>query len=223
MRIPYSSGVRTYKVTTPSRKRNITRLARKTYVSMASALVNSPKTSQNVVTKLALKIREEMREISCESHDSVLRDSVDAVKQFSWETVRLELMQKTPTLMLLLSRLVGRAADRLPLVCLLASMILKSRHHHMGLVQRAVSLMLYGNGTAKQVSSRKEHFLTSNNNPSSVLQVFVNLQPLHVCMSFQQTLRILDKICEGHDTLVKEWADKLSQCIEKPPVFVSEP
>lgn len=70
--------------------------------------------TQNNVTKLALKIREEMREISYESHDSVLRDSVDAVKQFSWETVRLELMQKTPTLMLLLSRLVGRAADRLP-------------------------------------------------------------------------------------------------------------
>ena len=149
--IPYSGGVRTYKVNTPSRKRSIKRLVRKSYVSMASALINSPTTSQNIVTKLALKIREEMRTISSQSHDSVLRDSVEEVKQFSWETVRLELVQKMPTLMVLLCQLVGRAVDRYPLVCLLASMILKSRHRHMGLVQRAISVMLYGNGTAKQV------------------------------------------------------------------------
>lgn len=41
-------------------------------------------------------------------------------------------------------------------------------------------------------------------------------------MSFQQTHRILDEISEGHDELVKEWAEKLSILIEKPPVHVSE-
>ena len=83
----------------------------------------------------------------------------------------------------------------------------------MGLVQRAVSVMLYGlNSINSTLSSKKNlHFI--------FLQVFVNLQPLHVCMSFQQTHRILDEISEGHD---EEWAEKLSLLIEKPPVHVSE-
>ena len=72
--------------------------------------------------------------------------------QFHWEAIRLELMQKMPTLMKLLLAVVGKACTKSPLLCLLASMMLKSRHQHMGLVQRAVSVMLYGNGTAKQVN-----------------------------------------------------------------------
>ena len=159
MLVPYSSGVRSYKVSTPSRKRSIRRLARRSYVSTVSALVNSPTTAQSVVSKLAIRIKEEMKEVSCASHNSVLRDSVEAVKHFNWETVKMELLQKIPTLMSLLSQLVGRASERSPLICLLASMILKSRHNHMGLVQRAVSIMLYGNGTAKQVILKRERFV----------------------------------------------------------------
>ena len=65
----------------------------------------------------------------------------------------LELSHKIPTLMSLLSQLVRRPATQKPLLCLLASQLLKSRHHHMGLVQRAVSVMMYGNATTKQVHS----------------------------------------------------------------------
>ena len=36
-----------------------------------------------------------------------------------------------PTLMSLLSQVVGRASEQSPLICLLASMILKSRHNHL--------------------------------------------------------------------------------------------
>ena len=150
--VPYTTGVRSYKVRTPSRKKTIRRIVRKNYVSTASALVNSPTIGQSIVAKLALRIRREMQYISCRSHDTILRDSVNSVKHFSWERVRLELQKNMPTLMTLLSQLVGRASERSPLICLLLSMILKSRHNHMGLVQRAVSVMLYGNGTAKQVS-----------------------------------------------------------------------
>ena len=46
------------------------RLVRKNYVSMASALINSPTTGQNIVKKLALKIREEMKAICSELHST---------------------------------------------------------------------------------------------------------------------------------------------------------
>ncbi len=119
---------------------------------MASSIVNSPRLSQPVIVNLSLKIKKEMKAISSDAHDSILRDTIEAVKHFSWQTVWLELTQKIPTLMSLLSHLIPKPDEHKPLLCFLASQILKSRHQRMGLVQRAVSIMMYGNGTAKQVS-----------------------------------------------------------------------
>lgn len=90
------------------------------------------------------KIKTEMKDISSRAHDSILRDTIEAVKHFSWETILIELKEKLQTLISLLTQLIGQ---QVPLLCLLASQILKAK----GLVQRAVSVMLYGNGTAKQV------------------------------------------------------------------------
>ena len=140
--VPYTTGVCSYKVRTPLRKKKIRRIVRKNYVSTASALVNSSTIGQSIVAKLAIRIRGEMQYISCRSHNTILQGLVNGVKHFSWERVRLEFQKNMPTLMTLLSQLVGRASERSPLICLLLSMILKSRHNHMGLVQRAVSVML---------------------------------------------------------------------------------
>ena len=107
--------------------------------------------SKSIISEVATKIKSEMKDLSSDAHDSILRDSMEAVKHFHWDTVMLELLDKIPTLMSLLSQLVRRPAEQKPLLCFLASQLLKSRHQHMGLVQRAVSVMMYGNGTAKQV------------------------------------------------------------------------
>lgn len=115
-------------------------------------MVNSPTMCTSIIKKLATKIRAEMKSISSDANASVLKETVEAVKNFSWDTVILELLRKVPTLMSLLKQLVNKPAEKKPLLCLLASQLLKSRHQHMGLVQRAVSIMLYGNGSAKQVS-----------------------------------------------------------------------
>ena len=92
-----------------------------------------------------------MKAMCSDKHDSILRDTREAVQRFHWDTVWLELQKNVPTLMSLLINLVRRPAESKPLLCLLASQIVKARHQRMGLVQRAVSVMLYGNGTAKQV------------------------------------------------------------------------
>jgi len=150
--VSYKRESRLYKVHTPSRRTVIKRMARKNFHTSASALVQSPRQLQSIIPKLAIKIRGEMKRASSRDHDSILRDSVEAIKHFHWETVRLELVQQLPTLMSLLAHLVGRPSERSPLLCLLASIILKCRHQPMALVQRAISVMLYGHGTAKQVS-----------------------------------------------------------------------
>ena len=40
-------------------------------------------------------------------------------------------------------------------------------------------------------------------------------------MSYQQTLRTIDKLSEDHDVKVQFWADELSELIHKPPERVS--
>ena len=118
---------------------------------MASAIAGSPRISKSIISEVSMKIKSEMKDISSKRHDSILRDTIEAVKRFHWDTIWLELQQKMPTLMSLLSQLVRHPVKQKPLLCLLASQLLKGRHQHMGLVQRAVSVMMYGQGTAKQV------------------------------------------------------------------------
>lgn len=63
----------------------------------------------------------------------------------------LELQECLPTLIQLLQSIIPSPAEHTPLLCLIASQLLKARHGRLGLVQRAVSIMLYGHGTHKQV------------------------------------------------------------------------
>ena len=53
------------------------------------------------------------------------------------------------------------------------------------------------------------------------MQVFVNLHPLNICMSYSHTLRILEKLSEDHAVKVKLWAEELAALIPKPPERVS--
>ena len=152
VQVGYKSRTQTFCISTPSRKKCVRKLARRSYTSMAATVVNSPTMCATVITKLVAKIKAEMRKLSSKEHDSILRDTIEAVKHFHWDTVMLELVQRAPTLMHLLKQLVVRQDERKPFLCFLASQILKSHNMHMGLVQRAVSVMLYGNGTSKEVS-----------------------------------------------------------------------
>ena len=64
----------------------------------------------------------------------------------------MELCKMLPTLMSLLMELVRHPTDNKPLLCLLASMLLKKRSPGLGLVQRAITVALYGNGAHYNVS-----------------------------------------------------------------------
>ena len=141
---------------TPSRMYAVKRMAWKSYGATASTLIMSPTMLQPLLTKIAMKIREEMRDLSSASHDSILHDTVEAVKNFSWKTVHLELLDKMPTMMALLEHITDKSPKKAPLPYLIGSMILKSQHQHIGLVKRAIYVMVHGFGTSKQV---REHYI----------------------------------------------------------------
>ena len=74
---------------------------------------------------------------------SILRDSNEAVKQFSWETIYLEFEAKIPTLVALVKLILPQISKTL--LCFVIGVIIKSRSPHMALVLRAVLVMLYAN------------------------------------------------------------------------------
>ena len=127
------------------------RLARRRDSAVESVVTASEATKNSTVTCIAKVIKQEIHSICSLEHDSILRDNIEAVKHFSWETVWLELQNKMPTLLQLLKLLVKRPKMNKPLMCLIASMVLKQNSPKLGLVQRAISVLLYGNATSKVV------------------------------------------------------------------------
>ena len=114
-------------------------------------MVNSRESLNATIKQLTWKIRGEMKQLFSSSHDSILMDSVEAVKHFHWDTVLLEYKRMVPTLILLLESLLPKPANKQIFVCFVTSLLIKCCHQRMCLVQRAVSIMLYGNGSSKQV------------------------------------------------------------------------
>ena len=127
------------------------RMVRCNYSAFASTIVKSDTTFDKLIAETARKIKLEMKKFSSDETDSLLRDTYEAVKHFSWRTVYLEMQRHLPTLVSLLAGIIPHSDLKEPLVCMVISQILKSRHQRMCLVQRAVSVMMYGNGCSKMV------------------------------------------------------------------------
>ena len=135
----------------PWRMENVKRLVRGRYSALSKSLVNSDRMKDNVVSDVVESVKKEIKLICKKEHDSIIADTHEAVKRFSWDTIWLELNQMMPILMKMLTGIVHNPQERKPMICLMASMILKSGLPKMALAQRALSIFLYGNGASKQV------------------------------------------------------------------------
>ena len=91
-----------YTLNTPGRKTGIKQYTRRSFKSLASAVVASPITSDQVLREIARTINEEMKSLASMEHDTILRDNIEAIEQFRWDTVFMELNEKVPMLIRLL-------------------------------------------------------------------------------------------------------------------------
>jgi hypothetical protein len=159
--------------------------------------MSSAATSDMVIKQLVRTIRNEMNEICSDDHDSIIKDTYDGIQYFKWDRLFFELARKMPTLMKFLLALIQGKNDskRVCLVCCVASMLLKQRYSKMALLQRAVSVLLYGNGTSKKV--------------------YNCLQPLMVCLSYTGTLKLIDRLSHDHDIKVQYWCHDLTDNLKK--------
>lgn len=98
---------------------------------------------------LAKHIRAEMNDICSTKSYSMLRDKHEALKHFSWETLWLEFQQKVPLLLKFLQLILPKG-DKM-FLSFVISLLLKKRCIHMSLMQRLVSVILYGSAARKQM------------------------------------------------------------------------
>ena len=141
---------------TPIRKRTVKQVAYRRYKSIPSTLIKNNAALESMLMSLGKKIRAERRQLCSLDHNSVLRNSSEAVKDFSWEVVLLELQNNVPTLVKFLKRVFPQCSS--PVLCMVVSQLLKFVSPKMALVQRAISVLLYGNGASKQVSIKPSFY-----------------------------------------------------------------
>ena len=147
----HSSGYRYVDVESLWKAENIKRLVKDRYCALSNSIVNAEQTKGLIVTEVVRNVNEEIKKICLDEHSSILLDNHEAVKKFSWRTIWMELNTCMPILMKLLTGFVRNWEDKIPMLCLIASMLLKARWPRMALAQRAISIFLYGNGASKQV------------------------------------------------------------------------
>ena len=130
----------------------INSLGRRCYKTVATEVSAHKEASSYALTSLALQVRKEMSNISALNHNSLLRNPHSAIKHFSWKSILFEFTIKLPTLLRLLKGILLKSDDKF--IVFIIAMMLKKKCKHMSLVQRVISVLLYGNATSKEV---REH------------------------------------------------------------------
>ena len=142
MKLTYPSCEKVVNAESPRVKDNIRQLVCESYSSLSCSIVSSSCTTNQVIAKISLCIRKEMKNMCSDSHDSILRDSCEGIAQFSWQTIWLELTTCMPPLIKLLSTLLPDNMEGKRIICVIGSVILKKRSNKMSLLQRAISVFL---------------------------------------------------------------------------------
>lgn len=136
---------------TPTWARRIKRVVRGSYYALINDFAGSKFHQRMMVSAVARFIKKELHSLSSES-GSMVFDKKQHVQEFSWDRLWGHLKQKLPLLTECFKKFVRDMETCKPLVCLIISMLLKQRNKRMCLLQCVFSLILYGNGAAKQVS-----------------------------------------------------------------------
>lgn len=130
---------------TPSREEAAARLARKTYPSFTKTVIEN--FSDDSTKALASMVKEEIKVICRDDTESILKS--DDVLGFSWKNTWKVFQTYLPQLSLFLKEIIS--VDNVNVICMIISIILKCRNAKMCLVQKVISLYLYGNAVHKKV------------------------------------------------------------------------
>jgi len=125
----------------------VTACARETYKSAATGMLDLRE--KQVLSVLTKKIKCQMAHICSSNFSSVLKKEHKELSQFNWDELWAEFSKQVPLLLSFLQSILPKA-DKI-FITFVVCMLLKKRSKHMSLMQRLVSVLLYGNAANKQV------------------------------------------------------------------------
>ena len=138
---------------TPKHQRAVKALARRSNMALSNECLADMKTREYTLSSIGRMIRTELKKVS--SIQSVLcSQSNDDLKNFKWDDIYNELKHKAPVFLgVLLSATKTRCArkNQVAVICMCAAILLKYRFKRLSLVQKIVSLVLYGGHCSKKV------------------------------------------------------------------------
>ena len=143
-------------------------VGRKNRPSIARQAMKDVKIRKKVIEIMGKELSKELKHVSSLKVNSLLRDrTAQAVESFSWSQLNQELNKEAPATFSLLQQCAHvkrrtrkgkgsrRSARRTPsedaIVGLCMSILLRGRSQRMNLVQRIVSMLLFGSHAPKQV------------------------------------------------------------------------
>lgn len=127
-------------------------LARKSDTAIALECLRSPEIRVQLLKKLGVILRKELKVMCSEKVNSVLRHTPSS--SFSWDSLKSELCQYAPTLLSIMiecTKTVVPCSNRDAVVGFCCSILVKYRYARMCAVQKMLSIVLYGGHASKQV------------------------------------------------------------------------
>lgn len=140
---------------TPSRKHIRKAIARGSRQSVAAECLKKPGTRRYLLKRIGVMVRNELVAMCSNGTNSILhQQGTSELKEFSWERFLAELEGNAPVFLSILhecthTRRPQTNQDTVMGMC--AAVLLKYRYAKMSLVQRILSLVLYGGRSEKQV------------------------------------------------------------------------
>ena len=133
---------------TPTREEAAVKLAHKSYPSFTKTVIEN--FSVGTTKAFADVVKEEVKAICSDKANSMLKS--DKVTDFSWDQIWSEFLEHMPRLAMFLTEIVPNSSNgNRCVICLIISMILKVQYPKMCLVQKVISMYLFGNSVHKKV------------------------------------------------------------------------
>ena len=142
-------------ILTPSRKKLAKSIARGSRYSLAVQAWEDLKIRKYILKLICVTLKREINTMCSDKTKSLLREQApDCLQNFNWSQLELELGTYAPTLPCLLDACFSTRVlrqNRTYMLCMCASLMLKNRRPSMSLLQKIVSVVLYGGHCSKQV------------------------------------------------------------------------
>lgn len=175
----------------------------------ARVMLNPQSSLRAATIKQVLQaVQREIHNVCLRKHrDSLLRQTnYFAMKRFSWKRIIHELNSHAPILVSFVKSALAKCGRKVPryAVGVCASVLLKNRNRNLALIQAMISVVMYAGHCSKQVCELPIYSL-KNDMYMHVLQVFLRLNRLGLCLSHSKTIGLIKDLGTDYDATVRRW------------------